>query len=245
MIKTLLFFFLFLSANILSVPRAISQSLVCGIAEGYPPYQFSEKGDVRGFDADVARLLFKKMNRKFNFFQKNWDDVFGMLRIGEIDIIVGMEVNDKRRPFFDFTREYYHRHDVVFVREDNHDINSIEDLYDQIITGDRNSYIEIIWEKKGIKDKIRVMQAETKEKSMQLLFEGKTKAAIMPEAVGYYLAKKIGLKLRILDSPDPGSPVAIAVKKGNKELHEMADQALKELIDEGEIKRLYREWFLQ
>lgn len=238
--SVLLFLILILSSGQLS-----AQELVCGIAAGYPPYQFTEKGEVSGFDADVARLVFKRLDKKFIFVQKNWDDVFGMLRIGDIDLIVGMEMNERRKPFFDFTREYYFRHDVVFIRADNQEITKIEDLYGQFITGDRHSFVELHWEKMGIKEKIRIMQTDTKDKSMQLLYEGKTKAAVMPEAVGFYLSKGMGFKVRILDSPDPGSPVAIAVKKGNKDLLKIIDQALQDLMDEGEIKKLYKAWFLQ
>lgn len=230
---------------ILTTGYAFPKDLVCGIATGYPPYQFQENGIVTGFDADVARLVFSRVNLKFTFMQEKWDDVIAMLRLGEIDVIVGMEINELRKPFFEFSKEYYHRNDVVFIRADNMDIKRVEDLYEQIITGDRHSSVEIIWDKKGIKEKIRIMQTENKEESMKLLYEKKTKAAIMPEAVGYYLAKQIGLRVKILDSPDPGSPVAIAVKKKNKELIKILDKALQELIAEGEIDKLYKKWFIQ
>lgn len=238
-------FLLFQACFLILAPGPVfSDELVCGIATGYPPYQFQENGIVTGFDADVARLVFSRLNMKFRFMQEKWDDVFALLRLGEIDLIVGMEINESRKSFFEFSKEYYHRHDVVFIRADNKEIKRVEDLYEQIITGDRHSSVEIIWQKKGIKERIRVMQTESKEKSMKLLYEGKTKAAIMPEAVGYYLAKQIGLHIRILDSPDPGSPVAIAVKRKNTDLMMILDKALQELITEGEIDRLYKKWFL-
>lgn len=239
-------FLLFQIFFLILAPRHVySNELVCGIATGYPPYQFQENGIVTGFDADVARLVFRRLDMKFRFMQEKWDDVFALLRLGEIDLIVGMEINDARKPFFEFSKEYYHRHDVVFTRADNKEIKKVEDLYEQIITGDRHSSVEIIWQKKGIKEKIRIMETESKEKSMKLLYEGKTKAAIMPEAVGYYLAKQMGLNVKILDSPDPGSPVAIAVKKNNTDLIRILDKALQELIAEGEIDKLYKKWFIQ
>ncbi|WP_027359597.1 transporter substrate-binding domain-containing protein [Desulforegula conservatrix] len=231
---------------LISIPEPVSPNeLICGIATGYPPYQFQKNGIVTGFDADVARLVLNRMNMKFRFMQDKWDDIVALLRLGEIDLIVGMEINESRKPFFEFSKEYYIRHDVVFIRADNKDIKHIRDLYDQFITGDRHSFVEILWEKQGIKQKIRIIQTASKEESMKLLYEGRTKAAIMPEAVGYYLAKQIGLHVRILDSPDPGSPVAIAVKKKNTDLIGILDKTLHELIAEGEIDRLYKKWFIQ
>lgn len=49
-------------------------------------------------------------------------------------------------------------------------------------------------QKKGIKERIRVMETESKEKSMRLLYDGETKAAIMPEAVGILSRKTNGVE---------------------------------------------------
>ena len=34
-----------------------AKELTCGIATGFPPYQYQEGGRVEGFDADVVRLV--------------------------------------------------------------------------------------------------------------------------------------------------------------------------------------------
>lgn len=65
----------------------------------------------------------------------------------------------------------------------------------------------------------------------------------MPKAVGLYLAQQMGIEVKILDNPDPGSPVAFAVKRGNHQLLVQIDEALEALISEGEIQRLYEKWF--
>lgn len=237
-INLILFFILLTFSN-----TAFPKELVCGIATGFPPYQFQKDGQVTGFDADVIRLIFSRLSDKFIFFQNQWDNVVNELRYGKIDFITGMEINETRNKLFDFTTDYYHRYDVVFIREDNKEIKKIEDLLNKIITGDRHSFVETYWKEKGIKDKIRIMQTESKEKSMQLLHSGKTNAAIMPKAVGLYLAKQIVFKVKILEDHDPGSPVAIAVKKGNHVLLAKIDKILQDLIEEGEIEKLYNKWF--
>ncbi len=228
----------FLFSNIAS-----PKNYVCGIASGFPPYQFQENGVAIGFDADLTRLLAKKLNIKIIFLQDDWDHVVNKLRFGKIDFIAGMEINMLRKKLFDFTQPYYHRYDVVLIKEEDKEIHRVEDLYNKLITGDRHSFIELYWGEKGIKNKIRIMQTENKRKSMELLHSGKTRAAIMPKAVGHYLGKQMGVKIKILINPDPGSPVAIAVKKGNNELLEQLDTALQGLIRAGKIKDLRNNWF--
>jgi len=222
---------------------AYSKEPICGIAIGFPPYQFQSDGKVAGFDADVIRLIFDGLNEKFIFEQDEWDDVFNKLRFGEVDLVTGMEINELRKKFFDFTTDYYHRDDAVFVRKDDKEIKVMEDLYAKVISGDRHSFVEIYLKEKGIREKIRIRQTDSKEQSMRLLYERKIRAAIMPKAVGLYLAKQMGFEVRILENPDPGSPVAIAVKKGNRELLTKIDAMLRKLIEEGEIERLYNRWF--
>jgi len=109
-----------------------SEDLICGIAEEFPPYQFKENGETSGFDAEVARLVFERLDEKFIFFQDQWDSVFNDLRYGKIDFVTGMEIIEIRKKLFDFTTPYSHRYDVVFIREDNKKIKTIEDLYNII-----------------------------------------------------------------------------------------------------------------
>ncbi len=229
--------------SILVTTKSVSANdLVCGIATGFPPYQFQEQGRVTGFDADVLRLVVSRTKMNLNFLPEKWDDVINFLRFGKIDCITGMEINELRRRVFDFTTVYYHRHDVVFVRTDNKSIQILDDLYGKKITGDRHSFVETYWKKKGIKHKMRIMQTENKQQAMQLLYDKDTVAAIMPKLVGLYLATQLNFNVKILEHPDPGSPVAIAVKKGNTELLQILDTALQELIQEGEIEKLYQHW---
>ena len=215
----------------------------CGVATGFPPYQFSIDGETTGFDADVARLIFQRLGKAFQFRQQSWDLVFNELRFGDIELIAGMEVNALRNKFFDFTRPYYSRYDVIFILDDNQQITKLEDLHNRFVSGDRHSYIETHWKELGTLYDFRIIATESKEKSMQLLKEGRIQAAIMPKAVGLSLAQQMGIGVTILDNPDPGSPVAFAVKKGNHQLLAQIDETLEALISEGEIEQLYQKWF--
>jgi len=235
--------FLFLNSNIgVAVEK---KSYVCGLAGGYPPYQFKdEKSETAGFDAEVVRLIFQKAGKEIIFSQMNWSDVIGNLYFSNIfDCVGGMEINEARRKRFDFTSPYYSRRIVVFVRSDNNTINKIEDLIGRKVTGDRDSFLETLLEKKGIRKNIRIKETESKEESMKLLKNGEFEAMIAPKEVGFYLAKKFDVKIRILAEAEIGTPVGIAVKKGNMQLLNMLENALQELIGEGRIYELEKEWF--
>lgn len=227
-----------------AIPKAPdSKQLSCGIDIGFPPFQFTENSRVAGFDADVTRLLMARLQRPFYFHQDQWDTVLNELRFNKIDLIVGMEITDVRKRIFDFSMPYYQRYDAIFVLEDNPKITQLDDLNDQFIAGDRHSYIESLWKQQGDFYRYRIISTQSKAQSMAQLNSGKVLAAIMPNAVGHYLANQLGIKVRIITHSDPGTPVAVAVKKGNQALLNQINGAIEQLQSEGEIARLYQQWF--
>ncbi|BDQ36275.1 hypothetical protein SYK_06350 [Pseudodesulfovibrio nedwellii] len=162
--------------------------------------------------------------------------------MGRIDCIAGIEINKKRETFFDFTTPYYMRKVVVFVREDNTNIQTIHDLRWQVVAGDRHSFVEEYFNQIGLRSQIRLYQTDSKETSMLLLQQKTIVAVIAPLEVGLYLAQKHHVKIKILDNLDPGSPVGIAVAKGNTKLLKQIEISLQKLKQEGTIDSIVAKW---
>lgn len=217
---------------------------VSGISNGFPPYQFkNRKGEAAGFDAEVIRMLFQEMEKELTFQQMKWEDVIGTLMFtNRLDCVTGMEINDARKKHFNFTSPYYFRKSALFIRSENNSIKQLEDLVGKTIAGDKGSYLEALLEKKGIRKNIRIKQTKSKEESMRLLKAGKFSAMIAPKWVGLYLAKKLQVEVKIVTEAKLGTPVAIAVKKGNVQLLNMLENRLQILIKEGEIYKLQQDW---
>lgn len=218
--------------------------IICGVAEGFPPYQYREDNQVCGFDADVIKLVFAKMNVSATFYQDNWDKVVGTLLYSDkIDCVTGMGINNTRKKQFLFTIPYHTRKEVIFILADNDSIKTIEDLHHKVVTGDRHSYIEEYLTDLGLRRSIRMPQLKTKEEAVLHLKMRKSDAAVMPLEVGYYLSGKLGVDIKILASPDPGTPVAIAVQQKDQELLHLFNEVLTELISSGQIDSLRQHWF--
>ncbi|WP_319466615.1 transporter substrate-binding domain-containing protein [uncultured Pseudodesulfovibrio sp.] len=241
---------LFAVMSIVSVSEVRSEEMKdvysCGIAQGYPPYQFqNDAGEPVGLDVDVLKLVFEKMNKKVIFRQDKWNNIVANLCYGDLDCVGGMEVNQTRRSCFDFTTPYYSRRITVFVLADNNDIQNIQDLKWQTIAGDRHSFVEQLFKKQGLMKQIRIFQTKSKDESMRLLKEGTVAAVIAPRAVGSYLAKKYEINVRMLEYSDQGSPVALAVKKGNDALLQQLESALMELEQDGKLNVIFKKWGIQ
>lgn len=222
---------------------AQARELTCGIATGFPPYQYSEGGQTMGFDADVINLVMARLGWHCRFMQAPWDHVVNGLRYGKLDLVVGMESGALRERYFDFTRSYIARKSVIFVSTERSEVTRLEELYGQFIAGDRTSLIEQVWTDQGLRGRFRMRELESKAESMQLLKTGEVQAAIMPLEVGLYLSRRQEVPVRVLAEPQAETPVAIAVLKGNGLLRDQLDKALKQLLDEGAIAQLYQDSF--
>lgn len=236
--------FLILCVLLFSLPVAAEgEVLNCGVASGYPPYQFQdEQGQPVGLDVDIMNAVARHMGREVRFYQDEWDNVVSALRLDRLDCISGMEITFDREKVFDFTTPYYRRQNVVFAQESNNAINNLEDLRWKVIAGDRHSYVERQLSSMGLKRQIRIRQAGSKDESMELLRKREVVAIIAPREVGYYLAVKHGLKVKVVNESDPGSPVGISVNEGNDELLAQIQAALSAVEDSGELGRILGKW---
>lgn len=209
----------------------------CGFAIGYPPYQYVNNGSAEGIDVDVAKLVFKTAGLKVSFIPGEWDELLSNLvhRTQNIDMLCGAEISDKRKALLDFSEPYYLRHIVLFTLKKS-PITKVSDLYGKLITGDKDSFFEKHLGAK--KDDIRVMQTISKEESFQKLKDGSVVAVIAPVEVGFFVAKKLNIEVKTLGEKDPGSPVAIAVSKGNKRLLDIINESLKKIKKNGQLNKV-------
>ncbi|TDT89743.1 amino acid ABC transporter substrate-binding protein (PAAT family) [Pseudodesulfovibrio indicus] len=222
---------------------ALDEVYHCGMALGYPPYQYlDEGGEPDGLDVEVARMVFERMGAKPAFEPGIWDNVVASLRLDRLDCVAGMEINDERRVFFDFTTPYYSRRVVLFVRAEDRSINGLKDLHLKAVAGDRHSFVERRLQEEGLLRTVRIVKTRTKDESMRMLLQGNVIAVIAPRAVGLSLARRYGMAVRVIDVGDPGSPVGFAVAKGNAELRDRMENALRELEQSGLLQPVLDKW---
>lgn len=235
--KILTIFIIFLNQQIF----AEKTEYICGIATGFPPYQFSDDNDLPvGIDAEITKLVFKNTGKKVIFTQEPWDELMGKLfNSNKIDFLCGAEISPERQKLFDFSIPIYSRNTAIFVKSSSL-INKFEDLFGKAVTGDKHSFVE---RNLGYdKNKIRIVKTESKEKSFDLLQSNRVDAVIAPLEVGNYITKNIGLDVKIIEDSDHGSPVGFMVKKGDIKTLEFINNQLRVLIKNGDISKILKKY---
>lgn len=77
-------------------------------AAEYPPFEYSDHGEIKGFDIDLAKLIAKELGKKAVFDNMQFSTVLPAISSGQDDIAIAtISVTDARKVNFDFSEPYY------------------------------------------------------------------------------------------------------------------------------------------
>ncbi len=94
---------------------------VVGLDDSFPPMGFkNDKGEIVGFDIDLAKEVAKKMGVKVVFKPVQWDGVVLSLNNKDIDVIWnGLTITEKRKEQINFSKPYVENKQIIVVNNDS------------------------------------------------------------------------------------------------------------------------------
>src|SRR5690554_3765294 len=105
-----------------SLEKVLSKGVfVMGLDDSFPPMGFrDEKGEIVGFDVDLAREVTSRMGVTLKLQPIDWNAKEQELNTGNIDCIWnGFTITDERKAAMTFSPPYIHNAQVVVVRDDS------------------------------------------------------------------------------------------------------------------------------
>lgn len=214
--------------------EAAGGTLVMATNAEFPPYEYYEDGDIVGIDVEIAKAITAKLGMELQIEDMAFDAIIPAVTSGKADFgAAGMTVTEERQRSVEFTDTYANSNQVAIVKEDS-DITGSDALAGKIIgvqlgtTGD------------ALATEIKDATVERYNKGLeavQSLTQGKIDAVVIDQATAEAFVKKTeGIK--ILEEKMSEEEYAIAIKKGNMELVEKMNEAIKELKEEGKIDEI-------
>ncbi|WP_312432586.1 basic amino acid ABC transporter substrate-binding protein [Lacrimispora sp.] len=200
----------------------------------FPPYEYYDKNEIVGIDADIARAIADKMGVELEIQDMAFDSLIPAVQSGKADFTAaGMTVNEDRKKNVDFTDTYAEAAQVIIVKEGS-EIKTPDDLTGKKIgvqTGTTGDIYADDIENAEVKRYNKGMEA------VMALTQDKIDAVIIDrEPAKVFVKENAGLA--ILDEAFTEEEYAIAVKKDNKELLDKLNGAIKELKESGELKKI-------
>ena len=96
----------------------IPKKIIVGLDDSFVPMGFkNEKGEIVGFDIDLARAVAKKIGSEVEFKPINWDSKILDLNAGNIDLIWnGLTITDERKKETEMSNPYLTVHQLIVAR---------------------------------------------------------------------------------------------------------------------------------
>ncbi|MED1443419.1 transporter substrate-binding domain-containing protein [Aeribacillus composti] len=221
--------------------------ITVGIMGTYAPYNFmNENKEYDGFDVDIAKELAKRLGVKVNFVAQEFSGLIPGLQKGKFDILVSqVTITDERKKQIDFTEPYITNKVKVIVREDNNDIKSVNDFKGKTIgvglgTNDEAYLRNELLPKVG---DFKINTYDDVITTLKDLDAGRIDATINNVYALKPVIEENGYKIKAVGDPIKEDQAGVAVKKGNKELVDALNKALKEMKEDGTYKEIYVKWF--
>ena len=200
----------------------------------FPPYEYHENNTIVGIDADIARAIADQMGMELEIQDMAFDSLIPAIQSGKADFAAaGMTVNEERLRNVDFSETYAEAAQVIIVKEGSA-IAAPADLTGKKIGVQTGTTGDIY------ADDVENAEVQRFNKGMEAvmaLTQDKLDAVIIDrEPAKVFVKENEGLK--ILDEAFTEEEYAIAIKKGNTELLEKMNAAIKELKESGELQKI-------
>ncbi len=224
--------------------QASSQTLRIATEGAYPPFNMKNaKGQLIGFDVDIAKALCTAMGAKCKIVAQDWDGIIPGLLAKKYDLIVAsMSITDKRKKKVAFTNPYYSNY-LQWIAKKGSGLQPTKAGLKGKTVGAQRATISSKYAEDNFKGVVK-LKVYAKQTSAWLdLKSGRLDAVLSDIYPGYDWLKKnkgyafVGKKIDINDK------IGIAARKGDTALVAKVNAALAKIVKDGTYKKINAKYF--
>jgi len=230
----------------LAGPRSsggMRRKLVDASSNNFPPMNVLRDGRLTGFGRELADAVCAAAGIDVEHLHSDhWVDVLAWLDSGEADFIHDTGYTEERDTFLDYSDPILEMPEVIFVRPDRYDIQTLASLRGKTVACVErhisHQYLQQFVE-------IRCQVAATPAEAMYLLVSGEADAFVYPKQIALYIAQELRLtdKLKVTGVPLRTLTWSMVVKEGNTDVLAVLNEGIGILKRSGEYDRIYKRWW--
>ena len=217
------------------------EQLVMATNAEFPPFEFvNDAGEFDGFDIHMARAIADKLDMELKIDDMEFTAALAAVSTGQADMaIAAITITEERLESMDFSDPYFETTIVAIVPQDS-EITHPDQLSQARIAVQFGTTSDIIcaW---YLPD-ATITRLNRAPDTVLELRNGRVDAIIIDRAVADQFISD-NPDLRILDEPLGTESYGIAVAKGNTELLDKINNALRELKSSSEYERIFALFF--
>ncbi|OYD25852.1 ABC transporter substrate-binding protein [Oceanimonas baumannii] len=222
-----------------------------GIEGAYPPFSWTdENGELQGFDVDMANALCEQMQVKCQLVAQDWDGIIPALLARKYDaIIAAMSITEERKRTVDFTGKYALVPNKFVAAKGTEFELSVEGLAGKKIGVQiATTHDKYLTENFG--DEVGLVRYGNADDAYLDLKAGRVDYVFLDAtAIEEGLLNKEGgdafefVGPSVTDEKWFGEGFGIAVRKQDKDLKAMLDQAILDLRESGKYQEVNNKYF--
>ncbi|MCF8109994.1 MAG: ABC transporter substrate-binding protein [Desulfobacteraceae bacterium] len=222
-----------------------------GTEGAYPPFNYMDKdGNLKGFDIDIAEALCEAAGMECEFVTQSWEGMIPALLAKKYDaIIASMSITEERKKRVDFTEKYYQT-PARFVKHKDDDIEISKEGLKGKTVGVQRATVSANFINDNFGDIMNVRSYATQEEANMDMTSGRldllfADAVVLQEG---FLDTGPGEDYEFVgpgytDEQWFGEGIGIAVRKGDDELREAFNKAIKQIRKDGTYKKINDKYF--
>ncbi len=219
---------------------------VLGLDDSFPPMGFrDEKGEIVGFDIDLAREVAERMGVEVELKPIDWSANILSLNNKDIDVIWnGLTITEQRQKEIEFSDPYLANRQII-VTQAGSDITTKADLAGKIVGVQLGSSAEeaLNADTETAETLKEIMKYGNYTEALLDLKAGRVDAVVMDEVVGkYYISKKPG-EYAIAEEDFGYEEYGIGFRKGDIAFRDEVNRILDEIIADGTAAEISKKWF--
>ena len=204
-----------------------------------------KKGELIGFEIDVARQLAEDMGVKVEFVPTKWSGIIPALLAGKFDVIIGgMGVTPQRNLKINFTDPYYYSSQGLLANLEKSQGFALADFNNPDVTlaARLGSNAALAAKKNFPKAKLRLFDDEPA--AVQEVRNGRVHAMVASQPLPAHMAADNPDLLKSYNEQLMKEPIAFGVRKGDVDTLNFFNNWIETVKARGWIEEKYSYWFL-
>ncbi len=218
-----------------------------GMEPGYMPFELkNQKGQIIGFDVDMATRMAKAMGVELELVDTAWDGIIPALLTGKFDVLMsGMTLTQERNMSINFAPPYIVIGQSILIKKDlDGTVKSYKDLNDAKYTIASKLGTTGEQATKRMIPNAKYISYETEQEGVLELVNGKIDAFIYDLPYNTVAVGQKGQgKIVHLDTPFTFEPLAWAVRKGDVDILNWMENFMYQIRNDGTYDKIYKKWF--
>jgi polar amino acid transport system substrate-binding protein len=203
-----------------------------------------KKGELIGFEIDIAKKLAEDMGVKVEFVPTKWSGIIPALTTGKFDVLIGgMTITTKRNLKINFTRPYYYTEQGLMANKKKAHGFRVENFNSPKVTiaARLGSTAAIAAKARFPKAKIRLFDDEPA--AVQELLNGNVHAMVSAQPLPSSTARKYPKKIFVYGEVLMQEAIGIGVRKGDFDTLNMINNWIEINRNNEWIQGRYKYWF--